>query len=67
MTRRIDESLQNIGGRRVGTEILKSLGEAPLERSYFKGWTMEEKHPWSKDGDVGRKKDGFEGAEVVVG
>lgn len=28
---------------------------------------MEEKHPRSKDGDVGRKKDGIDGAEVVVG
>lgn len=28
---------------------------------------MEEKHPRSKDGDVSRKKNGIEGAEVVVG
>lgn len=67
MTRRTDESLQNIGGRRVRTEMLRSLGETPLARSYFKGWTAEEKHPRSKDGDVSRKKNGIEGAEVVVG
>lgn len=47
--------------------MLRSLGETPLERSYFKGWTAEEKHPRSKDGDVSRKKNGIEGAEVVVG
>lgn len=67
MTRRIDESLQNIGGRKVRTKMLKSLGETPLERSYFKGWTTEEKHPRSKDDDVSRKKNGIEGAEVVMG